>query len=86
MLRRSKIISIAKKNKEMNRNQTEYITEREAAAYLNVSMSYLQHKRCEGFLKTKRQGPPYYKIGKSIRYKKNELEEWMQTNKKNQKN
>jgi excisionase family DNA binding protein len=46
----------------------EYLTTREAAALLGVSMGTLEH------LRTKRQGPSYIRIGNAIRYRRADLE------------
>lgn len=44
--------------------------EREAAALLKISARTLQAWRCRG------GGPPYYKIGRSVRYDLSQLPEW----------
>jgi excisionase family DNA binding protein len=49
----------------------EYLTEKEAAEILKVSPYTLAKLRKEG------NGPPYVKIGGSIRYIKETIQEWV---------
>lgn len=44
---------------------------KDAAAYVGVSKSYLDKKRCYG------GGPVYFKIGAAIVYAKADLDAWM---------
>ena len=48
----------------------EYLSTRQAAAYLNLSRSRLEIWRHEG------QGPPYCKLGRSVRYHRPSLDAW----------
>ncbi len=50
----------------------EYLTEREAAALLNVSVKKLQSDRC------KRIGAPFCRFGKAVRYHAETLRQWAQ--------
>jgi predicted DNA-binding transcriptional regulator AlpA len=45
----------------------------EAAAYVGKSPSWLQHSRQTG------DGPPYLKIGTSVRYRSEDLDAWLQS-------
>jgi len=47
------------------------LTPREASAFLRVSESWLAKARMRG------DGPPYVKIGRSIRYAERHLQQWM---------
>ena len=49
------------------------LRERDAAKYLEYSRSWLRLKRMDG----QTGGPPYYRIGKSIRYDTNDLDRWL---------
>lgn len=51
----------------------EYLKPAEAAAYLKSSTSTLAKLRCAGG----RRGPCYVKLGRAIRYKKSDLDEFM---------
>lgn len=48
-----------------------FVTEVEAADYLCQSVRTLQKWRVTGF------GPAYYKIGRSVRYKRGEVQAWV---------
>ena len=58
--------------------QKHVLTEKEAAAYINMSVSYLQKDRMNGALKNRAPGPAYLKIGRSVRYFKDDLDIWIQ--------
>lgn len=50
---------------------TEYLTTQQAAAYLGVSKPRLEIWRCRG------GGPRFSKIGRIVRYKRTDLDEFM---------
>ena len=52
------------------------LTEREAAAYLNLSSSFLRHGRIKG------TGPEFLKLGRAIRYHVDDLDSWCGQQKK----
>jgi len=54
-----------------------FISERDAAAYLSVSRSFLRNARYQGLLGDGTPGPPYRKIGGAVRYEKAELDSWL---------
>ena len=47
-----------------------WMTRREAAAYLRISVSSLAHMACEGM------GPRFFKAGGKVRYSKEDLDCW----------
>lgn len=47
------------------------LTPKEAARYLNVSVSWLAKRRLAG------DGPPYLKLGGAVRYSEASLQQWM---------
>jgi len=53
-------------------------TEQEAAQYLGMSRSFLRQDRMNGFRKNRTPGPNYIKIGRSIRYLKEDLDTWLE--------
>lgn len=57
--------------------QKNILTEQEAAHYIGMSRSFLRHKRCEGFLSCKQQGPNFIKIGRAVRYARQDLDAWL---------
>ncbi len=50
------------------------LTEKEAARFLSMSFRTLQSWRSES------KGPPYLKLGRSIRYRKSDLLAWVEKN------
>lgn len=52
--------------------------EREAAQYIGMSCSFLRQDRMNGFRKQRTPGPNYIKIGKSVRYLKEDLDAWLE--------
>ena len=54
------------------------LTEKQAAAYLGMSQSWLSKTRMAGNPKR----PPYIKMGKSVRYDSNDLDDWLMNNKR----
>ena len=51
-----------------------YLDTKDAAAYLSCSPSFLNQRRVRG------GGPPYIKLGHSVRYKRDDLDAWMDGN------
>ena len=49
------------------------LTPRDAAAFLKLSLSWLAKARQRG------DGPPYIKLGKSVRYSKSALFVWLKS-------
>lgn len=52
--------------------------EDEAAGYICMSRSYLSQDRNYGTLAKRTPGPKYIKIGRSIRYLKDDLDSWLE--------
>ena len=50
-----------------------YLNPKEAAQFLKCSTSFLAKKRLSG------DGPPYHKLGRSIRYAEPALLQWMKS-------
>ena len=50
------------------------LTPREAAEYRKASPSTLAKERCKG------DGPPFVKMGRSVRYRRADLDEWIAAN------
>lgn len=53
------------------------MTEQEAAAYLAVSRSFLRQRRCSTETSGKPGGPLFYKIGRRVLYRKEDLDRWI---------
>ncbi len=54
------------------------LTEKETAAYIGMSRSYLRQDRMNGHRLNRTPGPAFLKIGRSIRYLKTDLDAWLQ--------
>jgi len=55
------------------------LTENETMAYLNMSRSFLAQARMNCELSDGTEPPPYLKVGDAIRYRKSELDAWLDT-------
>lgn len=55
----------------------EVLTEKEAAKYIGMSRSFLSQDRINGYRENRTQGPRFMKLGRSIRYQKNDLDDWL---------
>ena len=53
-------------------------TEQEASQYIGMSRSFLRQDRMNGLRKHRTPGPNYIRIGKSIRYLKEDLDAWLE--------
>lgn len=49
----------------------------EAASYICMSRSFLSQDRSYGALENRTPGPKYIRIGRSIRYLKDDLDSWL---------
>ena len=54
------------------------LTEQQAALYLSMSRSFLRQGRMNGDRENRTPTPPYYKIGRSVRYKISDLDTWLE--------
>jgi len=62
-------------------NAPEYshaLTEQQAAHYLSMSRSFLRQGRMNGDRENRTPTPPWYKIGRSVRYKISDLDNWLE--------
>lgn len=53
------------------------VPEKEAARYIGMSVQFLRKSRIEGRRKSRTPGPPFHKIGKSVRYSLCDLDAWL---------
>ena len=54
------------------------LTEKEAALYIGMSVAFLRKDRAEGKIGKRTPGPRFLKIGKSVRYLKDDLDQWLE--------
>jgi predicted DNA-binding transcriptional regulator AlpA len=52
-------------------------TEIEASEYIGMSRSFLRQDRMNGHREKRTPGPHFLKIGRSIRYLKDDLDNWL---------
>jgi hypothetical protein len=53
-------------------------TEIEAAEYIAMSRIFLRQDRMNGFRKNRTPGPHFIRIGRNIRYLKEDLDAWLE--------
>ena len=56
---------------------TQWLTRAEAAEYIGVAYSTLNNWASNG-----RQEIPYYKVGRHVKYKQHDLDEWLEKQRK----
>lgn len=63
-------------------NKTEIIkralSDREAAIYIGMSVAFLRQDRLNGYREGRTPGPRWVKIGRSVRYLREDLDEWLE--------
>jgi predicted DNA-binding transcriptional regulator AlpA len=52
-------------------------TEKETAEYIGMSRSFLRQDRMNGARENRTPGPKFLKIGRSVRYMKEDLDVWL---------
>ena len=52
-------------------------SEIEAAKYIGMSRSFLAQSRMDGHRDNRTQAPPFIKIGRSVRYLREDLDQWL---------
>jgi hypothetical protein len=53
------------------------LTEKEASEYIGMSCSFLRQDRMNGIREHRTPGPKFLKIGRSIRYLREDLDHWL---------
>jgi len=62
---------------EHNSINKHVLTDPEAAQYIGMSISFLRQSRMDGVRTNRAAGPSFIKIGRSVRYKKDDLDAWL---------
>ncbi|MDX1303433.1 helix-turn-helix domain-containing protein [Photobacterium sp.] len=57
-------------------------TEQETSHYIGMSRSFLRQSRMEGLRKNRTESPPFIKIGRAVRYLKEDLDQWLDSHRK----
>lgn len=76
-LREAEKGSMRSENQDSDLLKNQLLTERDTAMYLGVSRSFLAQARMNGTVRKRTPGPPYIRLGRTIRYKQCDLEEWI---------
>ncbi len=58
-------------------NSTRALTEIQAASYIGMSRSFLAQSRMDGHRENRTPAPPFIKIGRSVRYLLDDLNDWL---------
>lgn len=53
------------------------LSEIEASEYIGMSRSFLRQSRMDGNRENRTPAPPFLKIGRSVRYLKEDLDNWL---------
>ncbi len=61
----------------MNTSVKKVLSEIETAEYIGMSRSFLRQSRMEGNRANRTPAPPFIKIGRSVRYLKDDLDLWL---------
>ncbi len=57
--------------------KTRALNEFQAAKYIGMSRSYLAQARMDGHRNNRTPAPPFIKIGRSVRYLREDLDAWL---------
>jgi hypothetical protein len=55
----------------------ELLDELSAAEYISMSVAYLRADRCRGHVGGATPGPAYLRLGRTIRYRRDDLDAWL---------
>ncbi len=58
------------------------LTELEAAAYISMSRSFLAQSRMTGKRTNRTNAPDFIKVGRTVRYLKDDLDRWLESQQK----
>ncbi|OIQ24885.1 DNA-binding protein [uncultured Vibrio sp.] len=57
-------------------------TEQETSLYIGMSRSFLRQARMEGQRKNRTKAPKFIKVGRTVRYLKEDLDQWLDSHMK----
>jgi len=58
-------------------NNKRALSEIEASQYIGMSRSFLRQSRMDGIRDNRTPAPPFIKIGRSVRYLREDLDNWL---------
>lgn len=69
--------SLTYRRTHLNTQSKKVLSEIETAEYIGMSRSFLRQSRMEGNRASRTPAPPFVKIGRSVRYIKDDLDKWL---------
>lgn len=64
-------------NLNSNSSTARVFTEQQTSSYIGMSRSYLRQARMDGNRDNRTPAPPFIKIGRSVRYLREDLDAWL---------
>jgi predicted DNA-binding transcriptional regulator AlpA len=61
----------------INTNSQRALSEIEASQYISMSRSFLRQSRMDGNRDKRTPAPPFIKIGRAVRYLRDDLDNWL---------
>jgi len=58
-------------------NKPEILNETETADYIGMSVAFLRADRCRGVVGNRTPGPAFLRLGRTIRYRREDLDAWL---------
>lgn len=62
-----------------NQTQSRALSEKEASQYICMSRSFLRQARMDGNRENRTPAPPFIKIGRAVRYLREDLDAWLES-------
>ena len=62
-----------------NEIKSRALTEKEASQYICMSRSFLRQARMDGNCENRTPAPPFIKIGRAVRYLREDLDAWLES-------
>ncbi|MCE2594794.1 helix-turn-helix domain-containing protein [Motilimonas cestriensis] len=66
----------------MNISNKRALNEQETALYIGMSRSFLRQSRMDGERANRTIAPPFIKIGRAVRYLREDLDNWLNSQRK----
>jgi predicted DNA-binding transcriptional regulator AlpA len=62
-----------------NEIKSRALSEKEASSYICMSRSFLRQARMDGNRENRTPAPPFIKIGRAVRYLREDLDAWLES-------
>jgi len=60
-------------------HHTQLLTEKEVSDRIRMSVAFLRRDRVEGKRSGRTQGPPFLRIGRSVRFRASDVDQWIKS-------